>query len=183
MIPSLKCSPLLGGESISTLCTTVHPIPGPVTSGKAWFTTLEMKHVTWPKLNRSFHPLSTVSNVALGMWSHQNSSQTQSFGLTVGVNEGFLFLLDLNLGGCRAGPMQPPWHHEGEGLSENWGKTIEVDPRDGEETAVLDDVVWGAALRLDFSFIWVKISLSQKAGLSCVLCPSLNKSHTDANGR
>lgn len=37
--------------------------------------------------------------------------------------------------------MWPPWHHEGEGLSENGAKTIEVDQRDGEETAVPDDIV------------------------------------------
>lgn len=49
--------------------------------------------------------------------------------------KAFSFLLDLNIEGYRAGLLQPTWHPEGEGLSENGAKTMEVAPRDGREKA------------------------------------------------
>lgn len=53
--------------------------------------------------------------------------------------KAFSFLLDLNIEGYRTGLLRPTWHPEGEGLSVNGAKTMEVEPRDGKEKALPHD--------------------------------------------
>lgn len=84
-----------------TSCTPwsiFYSTPSPGTSDKAQSPSLALKPVTWPKLT-----FVISHQCAVGILPHLDSSEsrTHSFGLTVGIN--LVFLLDLNLGACRAG--------------------------------------------------------------------------------